>query len=300
MNRSLLSIALLLLSAIPVVFAQTDSLKIKIEQTLNDKNAEVGFAVCGPDSKDIISINGDKRFPMQSVFKFHVALAVLHEVDKGKISLNNKIEIRRESLLPDTWSPIRDKYPDGDIALTVAELIEYTVAQSDNNGCDILLELIGGPLSAEQYIHETGVTDVAIKVNEHEQQKDWNIQFLNWTTPKAAIALLSDFYKGKILSPESNSFLIEVMESTSTGTRQLKGLLPQGTIIAHKTGSSGTNEQGVTAALNDIGIITLPDSSAYAIAVFITNSKENKETNEAIIADISKLVWDYFSASSIK
>ncbi|MCK7516895.1 MAG: hypothetical protein MZV64_03810 [Ignavibacteriales bacterium] len=55
-----------------------------------------------------------------------------------------------------------------------------------------------------------------------------------------------------------------------------------------------TNDEGITAAANDIGIITLPDGKHFAISVFVTNSKENDETNEKIISDIAKVTWDYF------
>ena len=69
--------------------------------------------------------------------------------------------------------------------------------------------------------------------------------------------------------------------------------MPEGTEVAHKTGSSGSQDN-ITAAFNDIGIIRLPNGKHYAIAVFITNSKENDEINAEIIASISKDVWDYY------
>ena len=83
------------------------------------------------------------------------------------------------------------------------------------------------------------------------------------------------------------------MVNTSTGPNRLKCQLPITAILGHKTGSSGANDNGLTAALNDIGIVTLPDGKHFAIAVFVSNSKEDFETNEKIIADISKIIWDY-------
>jgi beta-lactamase class A len=75
----------------------------------------------------------------------------------------------------------------------------------------------------------------------------------------------------------------------------LKGQLPKGTIIAHKTGTSGSNKDGLTAAVNDIGIVFLPGGRHFFISVFVTDSKEDAATNEKIIADISKAAWDYFT-----
>ena len=84
------------------------------------------------------------------------------------------------------------------------------------------------------------------------------------------------------------------MRETGTGEGRLKGQLPKGTVVAHKTGSSGANKEGITAAVNDIGIVFLPNGKHYFISVFVTNSTENADTNEKIIADISKVTWDYF------
>jgi beta-lactamase class A len=290
---------LLIISAVFSLFTfhsypQIDSLKNKIEQIIKTKDATVGVSICGVETKDSLSINGEKHFPTQSVFKFHIALAVLDQVDQGKLNLNQEIFISKKELLPNTWSPIRDKYPNGNIKLTLAEIIKYTVALSDNNGCDILLRLIGGPEKVEKYIHKLGVKNISVKYNEEEMHKDWNAQFSNWTTPKAATDLLVAFYTKRILSDSTFNFLLKTMIETSTGKNRIKGQLPEGIIVAHKTGSSGRNDEGVTAAANDIGIIILPDGKHFAISVFVTNSKENDEANEKIISDIASVTWDYF------
>jgi len=274
--------------------AQKKQLREQIYLAIAHKNADVGVSVYGIESRDTITVNGDKHYPMQSVFKFHIAMAVLNQVDKGKLSLSQKIHIKKSELLPDTWSPIRDTHPKGDVLLPLSEIIKYTVAQSDNNGCDILMRLIGGPKPINDYIHSLGIKDVAIKANEEEMHKEWDVQFLNWSTPKAVTDLLVKFYTKKVLSRNSFDFLWKTMVETSTGTNRLKGQLPKGTVVGHKTGTSGTNKQGVTSAINDVGIVKLPNGKHYAIAVFVCNTRENEATNDKIISDISKLVWDYF------
>ena len=111
MNRNFLAvIALVSLFSCPS-YAQIDSLKHKIEQIIKTKDATVGVSIRGIESKDSLNINGEMHFPMQSVFKFHIALAVLDQVDQGKLTLNQEIFISKKELLPNTWSPIRDKYP---------------------------------------------------------------------------------------------------------------------------------------------------------------------------------------------
>jgi beta-lactamase class A/beta-lactamase class A VEB len=129
------------------------------------------------------------------------------------------------------------------------------------------------------------------------QQGNWYLQFQNWTTPKAANELLAKFYYNntKLLSRGSYDLIWKLMKETETGKGRLKGQLPENTIVAHKTGSSGSNKEGVTAAVNDIGIVFLPDGTHFFISVFVTNSKEDAATNEKIIADIAKAAWDHFA-----
>ncbi|GHU95480.1 hypothetical protein FACS1894156_5130 [Bacteroidia bacterium] len=189
---------------------------------------------------------------------------------------------------------MQKEYPNGEVKLKLSEVLKYTVSVSDNNGCDILLRLIGGTKAVSDYMHKIGIKDVSIEANEEEMNRDWNIQFPNWTTPKAATKLLTDFYEGKLLSKESYDFLWTIMSETPSGKNRIKGQLPEGTLVAHKTGTSDTNEFGITAATNDIGMVTLPDGRHFAISIFVSNSKESDEVNEKIISDISKMAWDYF------
>lgn len=279
-------------------FAQTtDALRQKIQQIVSTKNAIVGVSIIGNDGKDTISLNGEQHYPMQSVFKFHIALAVLSQIDKGKFSLDQKIEIQKKDLIPNLYSPIREDYPNG-AALPISKILEYTVSSSDNVGCEVLLRLIGGPKIVEDYFVKNHIKDVSIKVNEEQQQADWDLQFENWTTPKAANETLVKFYnnKKKMLSQKSYDFIWKTMRETETGVNRLKGQLPKGTIVAHKTGSSGVNKDGLTAAVNDIGIIFMPNGKYFFISVFVTDSKENADTNEKIIADIAKETWNYFTS----
>ena len=276
--------------------AQTvNSLRQKIEQIVSTKNAIVGVAIIGDNGKDTLTINGDRHFPLQSVFKFHIALAVLSQIDQGNFSLNQKIKIEKKDLIPNLYSPIRDKYPNGTI-LPISKILEYTVSQSDNVGCDLLLKLIGGPEVVEEYFIKNNIKDVSIKINEEVQQANWDLQFENWTTPKAANEVLSQFYynKTKLLSKKSYDFIWKTMKGTKTGKARLKGQLPKNAIVAHKTGTSGANKEGLTEAVNDIGVVFLPNGQHYFISVFVTKSTENNETNEKIISDISKVTWDYF------
>jgi beta-lactamase class A len=275
-------------------FAQIDSLKHKIAQITVSKKADVGVAIYNFENNEICNINGNKYFPMQSVFKLHLALTVLNEVDRGKLSLNQKIEIKESDLRPVIYSPLREKYPKGNVSLSLQDVLYYSTSLSDNNACDILFRLIGGTKIVNNYIHRIGVGDVSIKATEEEMSKGWDVQFRNKTTPLSAIELLKKLQNGGILSQESYQLLWKMMAETPTGKMRLKANLPKGTVVVHKAGTSGRDGNGVSAAVNDIGIIILPNSTQIAICVFVTNSKEDNQANEKIIADIAKVTWDYY------
>ncbi|EAY26257.1 class A beta-lactamase, subclass A2 [Microscilla marina] len=289
---------LFFLLAFGFVKAQSiEVLKQKIHQVFKGKSATVGVAIRGSNSADAISINGNKRLPMQSVFKYHLALAVLHQVDQGKFSLNEKIAITQKMVnaYSHLWSPLRKKYPNG-AKLTLAEILRYTVAWSDNLGCDVLFKLIGGTKVVESYVHKIGVKDIAIVHNEIVMQAKWKHQYENWTTANAANQVLQLFFENNdnLLSTKSYNFLLDVLKGTKTGKKSIRGLLPKDAVVAHKTGHSGKNKQGLTGAVNDIGIVFLPDNSYFYVSVLVSNSLESDATNQKIIADIAKLTWDYF------
>ena len=296
--KSLRLLAIFLFSLATQDILAQESLRKDIVNLVDAVTGSVGVGVKHLESGDTLTVHGNDHFPMQSVYKFHLALAVLADVDHGKLSLNQKVFIRKEDLLPNTVSPIADKYPNGNVELTIEELIAYTVSNSDNNGCDILFRLVGGPKKVEEYFRRLHVTDVAIVNTEEEMHKDWGAQYKNWSTPAAMVHVLDLFYQKKILSPKSRNVLVKIMEQTSTGKKRIKGHLPPETVVAHKTGMGG-NDAGVISAINDVGIITLPSGEHVAIALFISNSKESIEKLETLQAKISKLVFDHYSATKI-
>jgi len=294
---TLLTITFLCIFTINLKAQTLKELRKAIYKEIVDKKATVGIAISGTNGSDTLSINGDKHFAMQSVFKLHIAIAMLDAIDQKKFTLNQIIEIPKSSLLPGLWSPIREKYPEG-TSLSIADIITYTVGWSDNVGCDVLLDLLGGPQQVEAYFRKLGIQDLDIKINEEIMQNNWDMQYLNWTTPKSANQVLKLFYTNdqQLLSADNYNFLVTVLQGTETGKRQLKGLLPEGTMVAHKTGNSGIHKtKGITAALNDIGIVYPVNGEPYFISVFVSNSFEDTATNERIIANISKLVWDYYT-----
>jgi len=290
-RQTILFLACSLFSAI--VYAQSDStLRVQIQEIAKDAKGTIGFAMLGIETRDTLSYNGRQRLPMQSVMKFPIAITVLHQIDEGTFTLDQKIHISKSDL-PPTYSPLRDKFPEGDVDVSIKELLSYMVSLSDNDACDILLKTLGGTDVVDTYMHSFGIKQIAVKASEFEMAQAWDVQFTNWVQPKEMVRLLDIATKPNFLSKASHDELWKIMEATSTGPNQIKGLLPAGTIVAHKTGRSGTNDKGVSATTNDVGIITLPNGKHLAVAVFVTNSTLDLPARESIIARIAKVAYDY-------
>ena len=285
----ILSVITLTAKAQPTSKALIDS----INQAAAEAKGHVGVEVMDIEANDGVSFHGHDHFPMQSVYKFPLALYVLDQVDKGKLSLEQPIDIRKKE-----WqrmrSPLLDKYQQEHFTLPLREVMAATVSSSDNVGCDLLFRLVGGPAIVNKYVHDLGVADINIVFTEMQGARDWNNQYQNWCAPPAMGILLKRFYTGKLLQPASTKLLLQWM-TESTSPKRIQGLLPAGTIVAHKTGTSNTNAAGLTAATNDVGIITLPNGHHLAIVVFVADAKTDQATREGVISKIALAAYTYYS-----
>ena len=95
----------------------------QILQITSAAKGNFGIAWKHVESGDSNSINGLMRFPMQSVYKFPLALAVLDQVEKGQLRLKQKIRVTIDDYSPNTWSPIMKKYPGANVDLTLEDIL---------------------------------------------------------------------------------------------------------------------------------------------------------------------------------
>ena len=290
-------ISFIIASLVPfTVRPQQSALRQKIADLAKPANGIVGVSVVNIESGDTLNYHGNSRLVMQSVMKFPIALAVLHYADTGKFTLNQLIRLDKHDLRKNTNSPLRDKFPKGKGDISIHDLLQYMITESDNNACDILLnKVLGGTQPVQEYILRLGIRGIAIHSSEEEMAADWNAQYNNWCKPEQMTSLLNMFYTGKVLTKASTDLLMKMMTETTTGPNRLKGLLPAGTVVAHKTGSSATSAEGLTPATNDVGIITLPNGKHLAISVFVCYSTADESTRESVIAKIAKAAFDSYS-----
>lgn len=289
-----LSFLIILLVFSSSIFGQKQGLIQSIHQIIEGKDATVGVAVIY-DRTDTLLVNNEYKYPLMSVFKFPQVLALLDYMDKYSIGLETQVFINKSDLRENTYSPMRDKYPNGDFLISLKELIEYAVSRSDNNASDWLFDKMTGPYVTAMYLRNIGLSDFEIVETERELEISFEKQYANWISPLEAARLLDVYKSTKLLSPNYKDFLDKTLIETSTGMDKIKGLLPSEVIVAHKTGMSSRNDIGLKVADNDIGIVFLPNGKSFSIAVLIMNSKEDDKTNAQIIAEISKLVYDYYA-----
>ena len=270
--------------------AQDSAIKDQVAAIALQAHGKVGLAAMALETGETIaSLNPEDHFPMQSVYKLPISMAVMQAVAAGKLKLSDKVAVTPSDMVgPDAFSQVRDRYPKG-TSLTVEELLRYTLLISDGTTSDVLMRLAGGPTAVQSYLATLGITDWKVVDTENAFSRDHSLQYRNWATPEAAVALLRALYERRGLSEASQALLLKLMTESTTGPKRLKGLLPAGTSVAHKTGTSGT-EKGIAAATNDIGIITLPNGKHLAIAVFVSDSTADQETREGVIARIALAV----------
>lgn len=270
-------------------------LQSQVDQIAALAKGRVGVsALIVETGEKIATLNPEERFPMQSVYKLPISMAVIKQVDAGKTKLEEKVRIAKEDYVGRAaHSPIRDRFPNG-TEMTVSELLRFALSESDGTASDVLMKLAGGPEAVQAYLSELGINDWKIVDTEKALAQDNSLQFRNWATPDAAVALLKALHERRGLSLSSQEVLLKFMIESTPGAKRLKGLLPAGTIVAHKTGTSGT-EKGITSATNDIGIITLPNGKHLAIAIFVSDSPGDEATREGVIAQIAKAVWERVS-----
>ena len=323
LQASVFSQSPLTTSSRPADDASLKRLEREIVRVSEVAGGVVGVSAIHLETGRQVSMNGTERFPMASSFKVPIAVQLLTRIDKGEVKLDQMIEIKQSDLHPGSGT-LSDLFNKGGLAVSVRNLMELMLLISDNSATDVLLRTAGGAEAVTARMRALGLEGINVNRSTAQLIADWaGLSNLppedQWTpatfraafasvkpeeqkaaakrfdadprdtsTPDAMAALLERIYRKELLKPESADLLLDIMHRCRTGEARLRGLLPQGTKIAHKTGTIG----GTT---NDVGIITLPDNAGHvAIAVFVKSSEKDGSARERAIAEIARAVHDFF------
>jgi beta-lactamase class A len=268
-----------------------EPLRQQIRAIAGEAHGKVSVACSLPGSELNCDLNPNAQPPMQSVFKLPLAITVLHQIEQGTLSLDQRVRfLPQDRILPHVYSPLQDQYPDAGVDVPLRELLRLDVALSDNVAADILLRLAGDPKVVNTYIAALGVSGFHLQDSEAVLHREVSAQYRNWFEPTGAVQLLRRISDNSPLTSEHTDLLLGWMTSDAR-TKRLEGDLPTGTRVAHKSGTSGVDD-GVAHATNDIGLIPLPDGRRIAIAVFVTDSTADEATREQVIARIARAAYD--------
>ena len=290
----------------------------KIVRVVKGLAGRIGFAAQEIGGDKVIAFNGDQTFAMASTYKVAIAMTVLDRVDRGELRLDQLVEVPPDMYVTGVVA-LAETFPHRGIQLSVANLIEVMITESDNTTTDVSMGLAGGAAAVTAHLRRLGITDFRVDRTTREilmdfyglpgatpdivaegirknpalvmAQIDPNPAFeadpRDHATPLAMLQMLLAIDGGKALSPKSREFLLGVMSRTRSGPGRIKGLLPMGTPVAHKTGTAG----GIA---NDVGYITLPDGRRFAIAVFTNSSETSVSDRDRAIAEIARMLFDHF------
>lgn len=292
-SRLFLLLALVLTAAAPA--SAEGNLKTQLQKIIAGADARAGVAVIADG--DTLTVNGSPDYPLMSVMKLHQAVAVARILEERGLPLTTTVHIYVQDLKAGTWSPLRDARPGGGFDMSVAELLRYTLQQSDNNACDILFDRFAAPEHVDSIIRSMGFRDFRIAATEDEMHRDLKKCRENVSSPLSAADLMDRLASGTLpLGKEYADFIRSTLLECRTGLNRLPlPLEGSGALIGHKTGTSDREADGRWTGINDVGFVLLPDGRSYTLAVFISDSALGMEENEKLIADISGAVYSELS-----
>lgn len=252
----------------------------------------IGVAAMDLDGGGEIMVNGDMPFPMASTAKIAVAATFLEQVEKGAHRLDQEFPMMlpvRETGQTSPVAPLR-----AGTVLTAQSLMELMITRSHNEATDGLINAVGGIQNVNYWLTRNGIagqrldhTMATLVRDDGKVDPARVIDTRTSSTPRAMIALLSAIDRGGVLSPESRAVLLDTMTRTSTGKTRIRAGLPEGTLVAHKTGTLW----GVT---DDVGIVRLPDGRHLAVAFFVTGP-EGHAAHAKLIARMMRVIYDGYS-----
>ena len=308
-------------------------LEMHIAELAKVSGGTVGAAIIHLESGRAAFLNRAQPFHMASTFKVPVAVRLLTQVDRGELRLDSMIAVRPGDLHPGSGT-LTNLFSQPGVVLSVRNLMELMLRISDNSATDMLLRTAGGGGAVNARLAELDVRGIRVErptirliadfagiknlpsdeisITEFgrlrrgitlEERRAALAAFdtdpRDTSTPEGMARLLEKIWKRQAVSAASGDLLLDIMYRCETGEERIKGMLPMGTRVAHKTGSLTPGrgiEVGVVA--NDVGIIDLPQGAGHlVVAIFVKNASDPVQADRAI-AHIARAAYDYFTVNS--
>ena len=269
------------------------TLEDEIREYIGQIDARIGVAAI-INGADTIEVNGRKEFPMMSVFKFPLALTVANIVETKGETLNSMITVSPDDLKTNTYSPMFKKYGRKPLELSLRELLEWSLKESDNNAADILLHVVGGVEGMNEAMKVLKMSaEIAVGASEDDMHRDPFLIYLNRSTPLAMAQLFYRFLKEMKPAGGSCAEIATMLETCRTGVDRIPaGIADSSALVGHKTGTGDELTPGRISAVNDAGYVVLSDGTAYSVAIFVADSSCEFVETERIISCLSEIVYN--------
>jgi len=285
-------------------------------------DGKAGIAIVSLRDEWEIGWNSDSLFPQQSCSKLWVAITAMDAVDRGKLRLDDRVTLGRGDLTL-FHQPLREKVlGQGAHTTTLGSLLFDAITESDNTANDKLMRSVGGPTAVREMIARKGLG--AIRFYNGERALQSKIAGLIWSqsysignaffdarnalpmavrkaaferyladpydgaSPHAIASALASLKRGELLKPASSAKLLSIMGQTRTGKLRVRAALAPGWDWNHKTGT-GQELNGRIGGINDIGLLTAPDGSVYAMAIMTVPNSSDGGAQE-LMRNVAKAV----------
>lgn len=302
------------------------ALEAEIAELWRTFPGKTGIAIRRIDGNWTIGHRLDQNFPQQSVSKLWVALTVFDKVDQGKISTSDAVRIGPEDLTLFHQPLAAEVRKEGAVIKSVYTLLDRSLSRSDNTANDALLRHVGGPDEVNRFIRRNRLG--RIKFGPGERLMQSQIAGMQWSqdlsvgrrfyaarakvpverrrqalnayladpvdgaSPRAIVDALDKLARGELLSEYSTQAILSILKRTRSGPNRLKAGVPSDWGFLHKTGT-GQVLGSTATGYNNVGIMTAPDGTRYAVAVMLANTTASIPERMRMMQAVTRAVARY-------
>lgn len=278
-------------SAAPVPATEADDAAKALAALEASAGGRLGVAFLDSASGRTTGHRLDERFALCSTFKWPLSAVVLHAIDAGKLTLDRRVPYTASDLM--AHSPVTEEHV-AKGALSAAELMQATIATSDNAAANLLLPLIGGPTGMTKQLRAWGDQITRLDRFEPEMNLVAKDDPRDTTIPAAMAALLRATLYGDALSPASRKLLFDWGAGTTTGAKRLRAGVPAGWQVANKTGTAMA--PGLPSRYNDIAAIVPPGKPPVLVTAYYesgTPSEDMRDEDQAVLTAVARIAGQW-------
>lgn len=251
----------------------------EVRQIASGVDGVLGVTILDPMTGDRVSVNGGVVFTQASAIKLPVLVELMRQVEAGEQNLDEIVTLAASDIVP--GSGVLQQLTPGKVSLSLRDVATLMVTVSDNTATNMVIDRVGmAKVSSE--MSRLGLSSTKLQ-RKMQDRTAWEENRENLSTPDEQARLLELLYKGEILSAESREEIDRILSIPKPG--HLRTLLPEGTRVAHKTGT-------LSGVVVDVGIVYLADRPFIVSAM--GNWLSDADEASRAISEIALTAYRYF------